>query len=215
MKDNLYRFIILTLICVIIFNYTNHKRSLNHNTTLYNNTLKEYKDLNDSTYKLKQIISLNDKELKHLNDTLYSLRKTLKDKPIYISKTSTELNRSYHLNPDTVLKTVYIYKDSYTDIKLYNDSIPKVNLKILTDINYNIIEKDKRLYSIIHLSNPDIKISNTTGFIYELNKSNVFKEYLKRKDKRFGLGFYIGYGFNGKSFEPSIGLSINYNILRF
>ena len=89
------------------------------------------------------VIENNIEELKYLNDTIYDLRKSLKDKPIYISKTSTELNRSYHLKPDTVLKTIYIYKDSYTDIKLYNDSIPKVNLKILTDINYNIIEYSK------------------------------------------------------------------------
>lgn len=215
MKDNIYRFIILVLICLLGFTYLNNKRKIIHKNQIYSEKIKDYKDLNDSIYKMKDLIEVNTKELKYLNDTIYDLRKSLKDKPIYISKTSTELNRSYHLKPDTVLKTVYIYKDTYTDIKLYNDTIPKVNLNIYTDLFFNILEKDKRLYTTVRFSNPDIHIKDLNSYLYELNKSKVFKDYIKKRDKRFGLGFYIGYGFTGKSFEPSIGVSINYNILRF
>ena len=215
MKDNLYKFIILILTCVLTFNYLNHKRHIKYNNQIYSEKLKEYKDLNDSIYIMKDLIVLNNKELKYLNDSLHQLVKTLRDKPIYISKTSTELNRSYHLNPDTVLKTSYIYKDNYTNIKLYNDSIPKVHLNIYTDLYFNVIEKDKRLYTTVRFSNPDIKIKDLNGYLYNLNKSKVFKNYTKRKDKKFGLGFYIGYGFTCSNLKPSIGISLNYNIFKF
>jgi hypothetical protein len=34
-------------------------------------------------------------------------------------------------------------------------------------------------------------------------------------DKRFGIGPYIGYGYDGQRFRPSIGLSVNYSLIKF
>src|SRR5699024_7357646 len=61
----------------------------------------------------------------------------------------------------------------------------------------------KRQYLDVHFNNPIFKPLNVTGF------------EITPKPKRFGIGPYIGYGFNGRKWTPSIGISVHYDLIRF
>jgi hypothetical protein len=51
--------------------------------------------------------------------------------------------------------------------------------------------------------NPNSKISGITGI------------EVKLPDRRFGVGPYIGYGWNGRRWLPSAGISIHYSLIKF
>lgn len=38
---------------------------------------------------------------------------------------------------------------------------------------------------------------------------------IQKKNKRFGLGFHIGFGLNNQSISPNISIGINYNLINF
>jgi hypothetical protein len=52
--------------------------------------------------------------------------------------------------------------------------------------------------------NPNAHISGLVGL-----------KVATEKPKRFGLGPYIGYGYSGDKWQPSVGLSLQYSLIRF
>lgn len=51
--------------------------------------------------------------------------------------------------------------------------------------------------------NPNVRISGINGL-----------RITATKDSRFGLGAYLGYGWNGQHWSPSVGLSIHYSLIK-
>lgn len=62
----------------------------------------------------------------------------------------------------------------------------------------------KQLFSSGVLANPNAKITNSQAVLV--------KEY---KDKRFGIGPYVGYGFGADGAQTTFGISVHYSLIRF
>lgn len=62
-----------------------------------------------------------------------------------------------------------------------------------------------------------------SGFEAKLDSIRIFsnkeiitiERLVKNKPKRWGIGFYAGYGYTPHGFQPSFGVSISYNLLNF
>lgn len=91
----------------------------------------------------------------------------------------------------TVLDSLHApYKYTYSDTIKYAFSVKK-----------KWLFGKQSLYGSGMLGNPNAKITNTQSVLI-----NDFK------DKRFGVGPYVGYGLNGK---VSFGLSVQYSLIKF
>lgn len=160
------------------------------------------------------------------NDSLkleYNKLKSSKSKPIYVSRTVTELRVDTVLtfNTDTVyliredslfnIKTSFNndYLNLYANI-LSRDSLSTLKMDSLiipTLITHDIVKRDKNYYSLVRSDNPYLRIKNQESMIK------------LPKDKRFNLSLSVGYGAgyysNKVILAPFVGLSLGYSLLLF
>lgn len=61
----------------------------------------------------------------------------------------------------------------------------------------------KEVFIDAYSLNPASKVNNLTGL--KVSTENP---------KRFGIGPYVGYGWNGREWAPSVGVSLNYSLIR-
>lgn len=62
----------------------------------------------------------------------------------------------------------------------------------------------KETYVDAYSINPHSKVKSMQGI-----------QILKERPKRFGLGPYVGYGWNGERWAPNIGIGLNYSLIKF
>ena len=117
--------------------------------------------------------------------------------PVPVSIVTTDI-QPYKLpvHVDTVYQTInQIERDSvYVDIP--------ISQKVYEGEQYNawVSGFEAKLDSIRIFSNKEIITIEKT---------------IKNKPKRWGIGFYAGYGYTPHGFQPSLGISISYNIWNF
>lgn len=239
--------IIFLLLCMgkLMWDLRGARKMAKTREVIYQTEVETYKNMAKEEYKSK-LFFINEKTTLALyNQKLANENEKLKDKVIYLSNIKTEVrvdtvyttvdskeetdsttryNWNY-VNGDLLVVNGYAIVNHST--REFNNTINRIRMN--TQINMNVIEKNKGLYLIIKTDNPYVNITNQDASFYELDKSAVFVDYMKRqnkdftKKKRFGLGFYAGYGINGYSdngsykmnFGPSVGIGLFYNIFQF
>ena len=204
-----------------------------NNITALTDTIKYYKGKSEQLIAQKSILAGDMDMLKQVNDSLYNIiKKDIKinnpDNIIYINtiiKDTVNKDTCWIIKQDTInniynIKKNFDFSDKYRTLKgytYYNKGIyNKLDTlgTVITDnnmfVDFTVVQKDNQVY--ISSSNPYIQYNNIIG----LTNSNI---YNKNKKYKFGFGPYIGYGvvYTNKQFKlaPSIGLSLQYNIVSF
>lgn len=157
-----------------------------------------------------------------------------------IIKNTSLANRLRHLeaNQDNVTDVKYIYKYHSDTIYLNNadathfkasnsnDNQSNDSTYIFNEINDSTAFKlainanrlnwwklDLNGYGNMAIANND---NGTTTILTDKHTDVSFNSYSKKRDKNFSLGIGLGYGLNTKGeFNPYIGVSLNYNLIRF
>ena len=234
-KNIVITILILLIGFLIIQNRVFEKQSLD-NYVILSDSLTVYKNKNNELYKEKQSYILNNEMLKEANASLYEEYKKLKDNPIVITETKTEvvIKEVYIDKSESKIDSLnniinsYKYKDDYLSLNAlhtYNPNDSLGSLKI-SDINMrasiytNIIEKDKKLYLISRSDNPYLVINNVNGGFIDINDSKTLNKYYKKHNKwsiGVSAGVYGIYGLSNKKFDfgPGVGLSLTYNFVSF
>jgi len=106
------------------------------------------------------------------------------------------------------------YHFSYHDDWLKLDGIindrPLINYSMRDSLGFSIYHRRKwflgrqRSYMDVFSYNPAVRISGLTGV--RINAG---------KPKHFGIGPYVGYGYDGQRWAPSIGISLQYSFIKF
>lgn len=177
--------------------------------------VKIWKDKYNNEHLKLEVIKVQKIVMEHYAD---SLARLLKIKPKQIQSVAN-VKSSVELKEKLVVDTVYVdstksystfkWSDKWISIKgdIGNtDSISIVGIDTLTKIDYwkrNWILGKKRYYTDISNQNPHIKL---TGF-----KS---VEVIGKKEKRLGIGPYIGLQFNGTTISPSLGVALSYQLIK-
>jgi hypothetical protein len=105
---------------------------------------------------------------------------------------------------------VFHYTDiwSHFDAILHNSQL-QLSYRVHDSIAFVSSIKRNGLFGPTHTVlngisyNPNTKISGITGID------------IKVPDRKFGIGPYIGYGWNGSSWSPSVGISVHYSLVKF
>lgn len=105
--------------------------------------------------------------------------------------------------------STFYFKDNYTEIKGTVDS-NEVNINYTTKDTITIAEHTKKKLfgndvTTIEIKNKNPGVSLTTPTKYEV----------KTKPKKWSVGVYVGYGFNGKEWQPSVGVSLQRRLFSF
>lgn len=113
-----------------------------------------------------------------------------------------------------IVDTVYL-KDSTTAYNFkYNDNWLSLNGTIGKEsiINYQFKDsivlttrrKKNKLYIDGYSLNPNVQLTGITHL-----------QLTNDKQTRFAIGPYVGYGWNGRKWSPSIGISVQYSLVKF
>lgn len=204
-----------------------NKHTYNNNIIALTDTIKYWKDKSGNLISQKTILNGDINNLKLINDSLYNIIKNnikIKnpDNVVYISTIIKDLQHDtiWKINNDSALynnkiEKQFDFSDKYRTLKGYtyliksNNNIDTLGTKITSNemsVDFSIIQKDNQLY--ISSNNPYIKYNNIIG-INNYNNTNI-------KNKRFGIGPYIGVGINYKGqIQPTIGIGLSYSIFKF
>lgn len=185
-----------------------------------------YRDKYNNLYAKTSVIETDNEklflEIKSKDSTILRLQNL-------VSKYKKEINKGGSV---TIIKdSIYVYKEK--DITLSKDTIVFSQSILLDSIKDKWIDATfgfnmgKSLFRASVLNDYEIiigKDSKTKKSFVEVKnnnpyaKVNTLKAYRKTlpNDKKFGLGFYIGCGLNSDiKIKPSIGVSLNYNLIEF
>lgn len=193
--------------------------------------------INDVVFS-KNILVTKKNELQDLNSDLNDELKKERGKVYSLNKTILELrNRP----PKVITNTVYLYPDNVVGVKfefdtIYSennrrklvgetkfkikDSVSVVNVKtdIIEDLfNFDLItglkKKDGNLEIFIRSNYPNLNVTNIEGAIINPQDHPAVKEFTKQK--KWSIGPHFGYGITNKGLSPTIGISLQYGIIRF
>ena len=242
--DYLIYALAIIIIGSLMWQTTSLRKSLRQKDIIFIDTVSTYKNKLKEEYDARQIF-INDKEtLEKYNKDLAEERDRYKDRLIFIS------NNKVQVKVDTVYITKYEYLETnntrqynwtYDESNLYINGTStlyeqkslfntKINsIRIDTDITTSVIEQKGKLLLITKSTNPYVNIINPDASFYEIEKSKVFVDYMKRenkninRNKRFGLGIFAGYGFNYGLYEGTykmrhglqFGIGLTYDIIKF
>lgn len=193
------------------------KREYIDNIEILNDTIEYYKAKTGDLVATKLAYESDIKTLKILNEDLYKQIDNLKIKNkvkdvVYVNTDIVhELHdTTYIVNHDTIYKGFYHvfdftdrYRELTGNIRYSNDSL---NMNIDKDIvhaDYTIaVDKNNKIY--VTSDNPYIHYNEIQGYTIP-----------KKKQKHWGIGPTINYGYDIKnnSQSISIGIGINYNLL--
>lgn len=229
--------IILIGLCVGMFAFNRYyHHQLKYDQKVYSDSLVNYKNKNGELYKETMVYVQNIKDLKKQNSDLAKEVKSLKDNPIVVIKTNTEVKIDSLILHDSVyykdneLNIRWNYaktfsKNNYVEmngLSSYNDKT-KESLTILNhlmfqaDLYLDIIEKNKQLNIIAKSNNPYLTFTSIESSFVSPDKSKVLKNYFR--PSRWSIGLYGGYGmtaYDGKVvLGPQIGVGVNFSIIRF
>lgn len=229
-KNILIIILLLLIGFLIIQNRVFEKKTLD-NYIVLSDSLNFYKNKNNELYKEKQSYILDIKTLKEVNENIYNEYKKLKDNPIVITETITEVKiKEIYIDNESTIDSLnniinnYKYKDDYLTLNVnhfYNPSkqvgkLEIYDISMIASIYTNIIEKDKKLYLISKSDNPYLNITNVNGGFIDINSSKILNNYYKKQNKwslGVSMGIYGIYGLSNKKFDfgPGLGLSLNYH----
>lgn len=169
---------------------------------IYAQTLKPLaKSLNTKIKNINNIINLNMEnqgELSAKIDTQYKIIQTINNNIIKY---------------DTVFYNVVNYKDKFMD---FNGKIEKgilnAKYKIRDSLTFVTFSKNtgflglgkKKTYIDVQTQNPNISFTQMKN----IELTNI-------KNKKFSVGPCINYGIGANGFQPSIGISLQYSLIRF
>lgn len=213
----------LALLCVLSINKCSKYKYLNDtNITALTDTIKYYKSKSGSLVAEKTILSVDINLLKQLNDSLYNIIKDIKvknpDNTVYINTTIKDIIRDtcWLVKRDSIIyNNSYIKKDfnfsdnwrtvqGYTYLKY--DTLGTVISKNNVIADFAVVQKNNKVY--ITSNNPYIEYNNIIGIT---NSNNI-----QQKQKRFGIGPYIGFGITHKlDFVPTVGISLQLSVVQF
>lgn len=217
----------IVLIIVLIISLVFSVRQCNMNNTKYENNIKALKDTityyitkSGNTVAEKQAFIVdNSKEIKKLSEDLYNALKEMKiqNSTIAAMQFSGEIDNGkkdtiYEIKHDTIQNGFikdFSFSDKYRELTGKVTYIPDTLAVDITNdkmfFDYTVaIDKKNRIK--IMSDNPYIKYNEISGFTIQQNKQ-----------KRFGIGPTVGYGYNfgNNKFSPYIGVGLSYNLIVF
>lgn len=204
------------------------KRGYNDNRSYINleDSITYYRDKYNNLYSKTSVIETDNERLflqiKSKDSTILRLQNL-------VSKYKKEISKGGSV---TIIKdSIYVYKEK--DITLSKDTIVFSQSVLLDSVKDKWIDATfgfnmgKSLFRASVVNDYEIIIgrdSKTKKSFVEVKNNNPYarvntlKTYRKTlpNDKKFGLGFYVGCGLNSDiKIRPSIGISLNYNIIEF
>lgn len=190
------------------------------NIKALNDSIKYYKSKSgNNVAQTSAFIVDNSKEIKELKKELYNALKEMKiqNSTIAAMQFSGEIDNGekdtiYEIKHDTIQNGFikdFSFNDKYREL---NGKVTYIPDTLAVDITSDkiffdyTVAIDKKNQVRIMSNNPYVKYNEISGFTLT-----------KKKQKRFGIGPQIGYGynFNGNKFSPYIGVGLSYNIISF
>lgn len=194
-------------------------------------SLFEYKNKTGELYQAKETYITTISDLKKLNDDLAKEVKNLKDNPIVVTKIEYETQikevhiiDSLEVLPDSTYKSSFAYKNDWANIEGFtmfdfknSNSYTNIDLIGLKgNFYFDIIEKDKHLYSIARTDNPYIQINNIENAIISPEKSKVLKNHFRRPwGIMAGIGPSVVLVGNTVKIYPAVQVTIGYKFIDF
>lgn len=168
-------------------------------------------------------------ELKKTKGDVYELNKYIihlkgRPQPIPTSITISDSIVKLDWEKDTIFNvgnSRFIKGQTIFKAKIFKDSI------IFTDVSSMLIndevkltvfqgfrEKDGNLEVFVRSNYPGFELKDLTSVIVDPKDHPILNKF-SEKPKRFGIGFYGGYGLGINGLSPQIGIGLQYNIIRF
>lgn len=224
----LFLFLVVGL-CIVSFERAFEIGSKSSETDLQNSlkdSITYYRDAYNNLYAKTSIIETDNEkyflQIKSKDSTIIRLQNL-------VSKYKKNLNAGGSV---TVIKDS-IYIDRYKPVILGKDTIVFSQSVLLDTVSNKWIkakygfDKGVSVLNLSVLNDYEIVIGKDSktrqNFVQVKNNNpyttvNTLKTFRKElpKDKKLGLGFYVGYGLNtNMQLKPSIGISLNYNLIEF
>lgn len=227
MNKNVIKIIYVSIVILLIVLLGSSLRQCSHTTDKYetnikalNDTIRYYKSKSGNTVaQTSAFIVDNSKEIKELKEELYNALKEMKiqNTTVAAMQFSGEVDNGakdtvYEIKHDTIQNGFikdFSFSDKYREL---NGKVTYIPDTLAVDITSDkiffdyTVAIDKKNQVKIMSNNPYVKYNEISGFTLT-----------KKKQKRFGIGPQIGYGynFNGSKFNPYIGIGISYNLITF
>lgn len=201
------------------------KRAIDVATGRVKAEMKTYVDENGKLHsKVEQLevdrdayIRANEPKLDSIADELNIRKKQIKSLTNLITEIkgsiSTKVDTEYVDTGRTKPILTVRYKDAWMTLngQMYGGFF-NATYSIKDSLQYVTYQKNggflglgkKKTFLDVKSANPNMKITNMSSV-----------ELTKVKDKRWSIGPYIGYGYNGVKFTPSIGIGLQYGLIRF
>lgn len=223
--------VIIILAFLLVLFYFKYRALKSEGPTIKVDTVYSYANKIGENYVARDVFVKTQSQLKKENSELAQELKKLKDTPILITKTNTQIKvDTFYVQVDSEDFSDCIHQWTWSndtskffsvkgqtriknDFSSFSTSID--NLQMNADLTLDLIEKNKQLTIITKSSNPYLQVTNVQGAVVDPKKSKVLKSMFPQK--RFGFGPYVGYGYNfsGKKFGPEIGLSVGWHLIEW
>lgn len=181
-------------------------------------TTRHYEDEAGRTHGVTRVAEADPVSLRAIYPFMDSVLRTLdlQGKQLQVlTAASTKTEGTFRPKVESIVKgdkTVQrvSYKDKYLDLEGIVSDTPLFKYSIRDSLLFTTYTKKKWLlgrketFIDAYSPNPASKIENLTGLRVSVEKP-----------KRFGIGPYIGFGYNGQEWKPSVGLSLQYSIIKF
>jgi hypothetical protein len=104
--------------------------------------------------------------------------------------------------PDSTTTYKLRFHDGWLDLTGEIGKEPVINYRFTDSIIITAYQKHKKTYIDAYSLNPNVHLTGVTA-LRMLNRQH------------FTIGPYVGYGWNGKTFTPSVGISLQYSFIKF
>jgi hypothetical protein len=104
--------------------------------------------------------------------------------------------------PDSTTAYKLRFNDHWLDLNGEIGKVPVINYRFTDSIIITAYQKHRKTYIDAYSLNPNVHLTGITG-LRMLNRQH------------FTIGPYAGYGWNGKAFTPSVGISLQYSFIKF
>lgn len=216
--------LVLVVVCIFWFRSCSQKTSIENDLVNYdkviNDTISYYETKNGDVIATKLALEGSNKSLQllvsSLNDSTQQLKKLLSKFKRVTSASQTKTNTVIdsiqvpYIIEDVDFNMPFNLNDKYyaingrsTNKGLFIDelSIPNTQSIVVGNRKQGFLRTEYRIE--VQNSNPYIKTTDIDSYT------------LKERNKRLGLGLYIGYGLNNTGLTPQLGVGLSYDVIRF
>lgn len=207
---------ILSIIIIILLLRPNYKNDYLLTKGMLEDSISYYMNKDGmQVAKIQSLESVNKKDflrIKTQDSTITALQKLVKsnkkgvqytilETKLVLNDTVNMYDTVFVVNNDTVKINCYKYNNKWVALDVCKDSL---NLQVENGQSL-VFGYDKR--------KPFVEVVNTNPY---MRTTNLRSYNVKIKPKRFGIGVNISYSINSKlQVLPSIGVGLQYNIIRF